>query len=80
MKPRIVRDDRSAVIRIHKVGSRCGKLAYSTRKRALAAAKASTRATGEFIEAYHCWSPCHAWHIGHPPKPFAPAILREATA
>lgn len=47
--------------------STCGKIAYSSRKEAAAAAKAQTRATGELIEAYHCRRGCHAHHIGHPP-------------
>lgn len=80
MRPRTVRDDRAVVHRIHRVASRCGKTAYSSRKRAAAAAKASTKVTGEYIEVYHCWSPCHAFHIGHPPAPFDPALQRRKTA
>ena len=47
--------------------SRCGKQSYSSMKVAKATAKAQTRLSGEFIEAYHCFG-CHAAHIGHPPK------------
>ena len=77
MRPVVVRDDGTGYFRrLHTVPSECGKQAYTSRKRAATAAKASTRISGEFIEPYHCWSPCHAWHIGHPPAPYDPAIAR----
>lgn len=44
----------------------CGKLAYSSKKVALATAAHARRETGENIRAYKC-GPCHCWHIGHPP-------------
>lgn len=44
----------------------CGKLAYSSKKVALANAAHARRETGENIRAYKC-GPCHCWHIGHPP-------------
>jgi cytochrome c5 len=45
---------------------RCSKLAYPSKKVAKQRAAAESRATGERIEAYHCYR-CHAYHIGHPP-------------
>lgn len=66
-----------SIERDHAVPSKCGKLAYATMKRAKNAAAIARRDTGETIEAYHCWSPCHAFHIGHPPAPYDPQIHRN---
>lgn len=46
--------------------TRCGKLVYPSKKIAQEKAKASTKSSGELIEAYHCFA-CHGYHIGHPP-------------
>lgn len=54
---------------------RCGKLAYVSKKEAKARAKAQTRFSGEYIEAYHCFA-CHCYHIGHPPAPYDPSLHR----
>lgn len=44
----------------------CGKQTYSSKKLAKAVAKAQSRATGEPIEAFHCFR-AHGYHLGHPP-------------
>lgn len=68
--PATGRVQRSKIVRT----SRCGKQSYSSPKIAKAKAKASSKMSGEHIEAYHCIKPgCHAWHIGHPPKRLAKA-------
>lgn len=59
--------DAGKVHRVHAVPSACGKLAYTSRKRAKAAAAVNRREFGENVEAYKCPNGCHAWHIGHPP-------------
>lgn len=58
--------------KVSRVGSRtcrCGKQAYTSKKLAKAVAATQTKASGAFIEAYHCYTG-HCYHIGHPPKPF----------
>lgn len=42
----------------------CPKLRYETRKRALGAAAAQSKWSGEELQAYKCHD-CKAWHIGH---------------
>lgn len=81
MRPVIRRDDRDKVHRHHQVHARCRcpKLAYTSRKRAKAAAAAQTRNTGELITAYHCGSG-HCWHIGHPPGTRGEVVGRGADA
>lgn len=46
----------------------CGqvKQAYSSRKVAKQHARIQSKATGEQIEAYHCF-PGHTYHLGHVP-------------
>lgn len=70
MRARVRYDGEGAAYREHAVPSRCGKLAYATMKRAKEAAAIARRDTGDDIRAYHCWSQCHAFHIGHPPAPY----------
>lgn len=65
-RPKVQVDESGYVRRLHTYRCRCGKQAYSTRKRAKAAAKVETRLTLELIEAYRS-ERCHTWHIGHPP-------------
>lgn len=59
------------------VSARCGKYTYATKKLAKANARAQSRASGETIEAYHCY-PCHGYHLGHPPTPYDPGRARGA--
>lgn len=62
-------DDQGKLVRrpvARRGGCGCPKIAYTRRKVALEQAGAQRRASGEWIEAYHCeWG--HCWHIGHPP-------------
>lgn len=82
MRPHTITDPETGRVSRSKVkrqGSscRCGKQAYTSKKIAKATAKAQTRATGELIEAYHCYAG-HCFHIGHPPAPFDPLRARAS--
>lgn len=77
MRAKVRYNENGEAYRTPVVPSACGKLAYSTMKRAKAAAAQARRLTGEDIRAYHCWSPCHAAHIGHPPAPYDPSVHRS---
>ena len=52
-------------VKVRSIRTLCGKQGYSSKKVALAKAKASARDTGEDIRAYRCPRGCHAWHLGH---------------
>lgn len=71
MRPVVVTDwetGRVSRSKVNRQGSSCscGKQAYTSKKIAKATAKAQSRATGEDIEAYHCYAG-HCFHIGHRP-------------
>lgn len=66
MKTRKKTDDSGRHTRVHGVRSKCGKLAYSSKKFAKGLARQQSIETGELIAAYHCLR-CHCWHLGHPP-------------
>lgn len=67
MKARKVENDAGGLRRVQAVRStRCGKLAYPSRKFAKQTAAVRSRETGEVLEAYKCPHGCHAWHVGHP--------------
>ena len=70
MKPRRVMSSLEGKVvrktRTESAGCPCGKVAYSSRKLAAAAAVAASKDSGEPIEAYHCTRGGHCFHIGHP--------------
>jgi hypothetical protein len=65
-RPKVQVDESGYVRRLHVHRCSCGKQAYSSRKRAKAAASHERKMSGELIHAYKA-ERCHSWHIGHPP-------------
>jgi hypothetical protein len=58
--------ERTKVSRTGSRSCRCGKQAYTSKKLAKAVAVAQSKASGDQIEAYHCYIG-HCFHIGHVP-------------